>query len=138
MSPFFWRGGFLCAHGIVNLSGLSVSLSLFFFAQLRIAFLPSSFTLYTNTLAFAYALAPPSSEDSRRTLVATLLFASGAIVGWPFALAIAIPFVLEELLVRGIDRVQSGKAQAWFVARVTRLVGAGLCASLIFVRLNYI
>lgn len=86
--------------------------------------------MYASTLAFAFALAPPSAEDNRRTLLVTLLYATGAIVGWPFALALAIPFVFEELFIFGADRVA---ASAWTIARWKRLIGAGLVASLIFV-----
>ncbi|KAI0718861.1 glycosyltransferase family 22 protein [Cerioporus squamosus] len=67
------------------------------------AFLPSSFAMYANTLAMAYAMAP-SSGNMRRTLFATLAFATGAVVGWPFALAVAIPFVFEELFLTGTDK----------------------------------
>ncbi|OCB89039.1 asparagine-linked glycosylation 9 protein isoform a [Sanghuangporus baumii] len=97
------------------------------------AFLSSTFAMFTNTLAFSYALHPPSTENSRRTLCATFLFATGAIVGWPFSLALAIPFVLEELFIYGTDRVAPGKWRAWFFARVVRLFTAGAFAALLFV-----
>ena len=98
-----------------------------------IAFLPSSFAMYACTLAFAFGLAPPSVEDNRRTLIVTLLYATGAIVGWPFALALAIPFVFEELFILGADRVIPSTRRSWILARWKRLIGAGLVASLIFV-----
>ena len=90
--------------------------------------------MYMNSLAFAYSLAPPSVEKSRRTLYTTVLFAAGAIIGWPFSLAISIPFVFEEFFVRGADRIKSGKWAAWFYARVLRLFTAGMCAACLFVR----
>lgn len=90
--------------------------------------------MYMNTLAFAFSLAPPSVENNRRTLYLTVLFAAGAIVGWPFSLATSIPFVLEELFVRGADRIKSEKWAAWFSARVLRLFTAGACAACLFVR----
>ncbi|KAF8971754.1 glycosyltransferase family 22 protein [Flammula alnicola] len=98
-----------------------------------VAFLPSTFAMYTSALAFSYAFTPTSTKNSRRTLAATLLFATGAIVGWPFALALAIPFVFEELFVYGADIVTPEDRLPWFKNRVTRLVGAGLAASLIFI-----
>ena len=98
------------------------------------AFLPSSFALYTTVLAFSYSLQVPSLERTRRTLLATVLFAAGGIVGWPFSLALAIPFVLEELFVYGVDRVAPGTVTKWFISRLQRLVIAGLCAATIFVR----
>ncbi|EJC98743.1 asparagine-linked glycosylation 9 protein isoform a [Fomitiporia mediterranea MF3/22] len=97
------------------------------------AFLPSSFAMFSNILAFSYSLHPPSVSNSRRTLYSTVLFGMGAIVGWPFALAIAIPFVFEELFVYGADRVPSEKRTAWFLARVVRLFTAGACAALLFI-----
>jgi len=72
-------------------------------------------------------------KNSRRTLAATLLFATGAIVGWPFALALAIPFVVEELFVPGLDQVASGARLPWIVGRWKRLFSAGAAASLLFV-----
>lgn len=95
------------------------------------AFLPSTFAMFTNFLAFSYTIAPPSLEDSSRTLYGTVLFALGALVGWPFSLALAIPFVLEELYIRGADRVTSDKWKAWFTSRISRLFIAGSCAALV-------
>ncbi|KAH7916464.1 glycosyltransferase family 22 protein [Hygrophoropsis aurantiaca] len=97
------------------------------------AFLPSSFAMYTTTLAFSYSVEPPSISNKRRTLFSTLLFATGAIVGWPFALALAIPFVYEELFVLGADRVEPSARSSWMNSRWTRLFSAGLMASLILV-----
>lgn len=89
--------------------------------------------MYASTLAFAFAVVPPSVENSRRTLLATLAYATGAIVGWPFALALAIPFVVEELFILGADRVSSSARGPWIIKRWTRLIGAGFAATLIFV-----
>src|SRR6266545_1471791 len=97
------------------------------------AFLPSSFAMYTTALAYAYAFEPSSSSNKHRTLAATLLFATGAIVGWPFALALAIPFVFEELFVYGADIVTPQNRPTWMSGRFRRLFSAGLAATLIFV-----
>ncbi|KAF8846076.1 glycosyltransferase family 22 protein [Paxillus ammoniavirescens] len=97
------------------------------------AFLPSSFAMYTTTLAFAFSLEPPSTKSSARTLWVTLLFATGAIVGWPFALALSLPFVFEELFVLGADRVDPTVRSNWMVARWRRLIAAALVAALIFI-----
>jgi len=97
------------------------------------AFLPSTFAMYTSTLAFTHALSPASLTNNKRTLLSTLLYATGAIVGWPFALALAIPFVFEELSVLGGDRVSLEEKERWIVARWKRILGAGVLASLIFV-----
>jgi alpha-1,2-mannosyltransferase len=93
--------------------------------------------MYASTLAFTFALAPPSAENGRRTLLVTLLYATGAIVGWPFALALAIPFVFEELFILGADRVAPSTRGTWAFGRWKRLFGAGLTASLIFVSLYH-
>ncbi|KAF8078928.1 glycosyltransferase family 22 protein [Lyophyllum atratum] len=97
------------------------------------AFLPSSFAMYMTMFAFSYALDRPSYNNPRRTLLATLAFAVGAIVGWPFALALAIPFVFEELFVFGADRVAPEVYQSWIFKRWRRIFAAGLAASLIFI-----
>lgn len=89
--------------------------------------------MFANMLAFAYALETPSASNTRRTLYTTVLFALGGIVGWPFSLAIAIPFIFEELFIPGEDRVTPGKWIAWLFARVLRLFTAGMCAALLFV-----
>lgn len=91
--------------------------------------------MYTSTLAFAYAFTPNSSQNNRRTLATTLIFATGGIVGWPFSLALALPFVFEELFIYGADLVTSEAKISWMVRRWTRLFMAGLAALLIFVSL---
>ncbi|KAJ4485792.1 glycosyltransferase family 22 protein [Lentinula aciculospora] len=97
------------------------------------AFLPSSFAMYTGTLAFAYSIAPSSSRESLRTLYTTLLYATGAIVGWPFALALAIPFVIEELFVYSGDKVPAASRANWMINRWKRLFGCGIIAALLFI-----
>ncbi|KAF8910176.1 glycosyltransferase family 22 protein [Gymnopilus junonius] len=97
------------------------------------AFLPSSFAMYACALAFSYAFVPSSMANDRRTLAATLLFATGGIVGWPFALALSIPFIFEELFVYGTDIVPPEVRLSWMTKRFTRLVKAGLVSSLIFI-----
>ncbi|KAJ6469635.1 glycosyltransferase family 22 protein [Mycena vitilis] len=97
------------------------------------ALLPSSFAMYMATFAFSYALAPSSAQNNQRTLAATLLFATGAIVGWPFALALSIPFVFEELFVFSADRVAPEIRTFWMMNRWKRLFKAGLAASLLFI-----
>lgn len=98
-----------------------------------LAFLPSTFAMFANMQAFSYALDTPSTENKGRTLYATLYFALGAIVGWPFSLALSIPFVLEELLIAGNDRIRPESWRAWVIARSLRLYTAGACAALLFV-----
>ena len=68
-------------------------------------------------------------------MLATILFAIGGIVGWPFSLALAFPFVFEELFIFGADRVPPEIRWSWMMRRWKRLVVSGLTASLIFVRI---
>lgn len=89
--------------------------------------------MYTTSLAMSYAFIPTSSKNAHRTFAATLLFAVGGIVGWPFSLALAIPFVLEELFVYGADVVTPENRVPWFTHRVTRLIGSGILSLLVFV-----
>lgn len=91
--------------------------------------------MYANTIAFAHALEPPSSDNMRRTLLATLAFATGAVVGWPFSLAVAIPFVFEELFVSGTDKVTSEAKSSWFVGRWKRMITSAATALLLLVRI---
>lgn len=100
------------------------------------AFLPSTFAMYTTMLACSYAFTPTSTKNKHRTLAATSLFAAGGIIGWPFALALAIPFIFEELFVFGADVVPPEARRSWMAKRFTRLLIAGLMASLIFVCLK--
>lgn len=63
-----------------------------------VALLPSSMVMYTTSVGMAYAMQPASMAASRRTYRATAAFAFGALCsGWPYALVLAVPFVLEEL-----------------------------------------
>ena len=59
-------------------------------------------------------------------------------MGWPFALAVAIPFVFEELFIQGTDRVTSDKKTAWLIARFFRFTTAVCCAALVFVSTRFL
>jgi alpha-1,2-mannosyltransferase len=87
--------------------------------------------MYTTMLALSHAFVPPSNQDSQRTLSAVLYFTVGAVLGWPFALAIAIPFVLEELFVHGADRVPANEKFDWRFNRGIRILLCGAVASLV-------
>ncbi len=75
------------------------------------AYLPSSFAMYFVTLAFSISLQPPSRHKTQLTI---LCFTIATILGWPFAGALAIPFVIEEIFLSG-----SGIAalRQWSLAR---------------------
>jgi alpha-1,2-mannosyltransferase len=98
-----------------------------------LAFLPSSFAMYFVTLAFAFNMEPPSSRNPRRTLLVTASFATAAIVGWPVALALSIPFVMEELFFYAGDIVPAADRSKWMVNRWMRFGRSVAVAALIFV-----
>ncbi|KAG8979693.1 mannosyltransferase, partial [Tulasnella sp. 427] len=97
------------------------------------AFLPSSFAMMCNMVAFSFALDLPSRLNNQRTLAAISCFALGGVFGWPFSLAVAIPFVFEELFVYGKDKIKPKAYSTWFAGRLGRLIQGGLLASLLFV-----
>ena len=94
--------------------------------------------MYTSNLAFSYAFKPTTCSDNRRTFVATILFALGGVVGWPFALALAIPFVFEELFVYGGDVVEPVAKVSWMTRRWKRLIMAGVAAASILACLSVV
>jgi alpha-1,2-mannosyltransferase len=91
--------------------------------------------MYFVTLASAFNMEPASSRNPRRTLLVTSLFATAAIVGWPFALALSIPFVMEELFLYAGDIVPAADKSKWMVSRWLRFARSVAIASLIFVGL---
>lgn len=110
------------------------------------AFLPSTFVMHATTLAFSASLYParlPSTDSSvlsdpsqrpfrsERLIVATLSFAAGAILGWPFAIILALPFVLEQLFLRGDDVIANGKYSHWTVARWSTAIGAAVLSAIL-------
>ena len=91
--------------------------------------------MHACTLAFAYVMEPCSIKNNRRTLAATVLFATAAIVGWPFSLALAIPFVYEELFVVGSDTAHKDTASV-LRYRWIRFITYTLLAGLVAVRIS--
>ncbi len=89
--------------------------------------------MYLNAIGFAYFIEPTTSINFRRTLLATLAFATGALVGWPFSIAVALPFVFEELFLFGKDTVSPKSVFSWRLKRFSRLVQCGLVAALLLV-----
>lgn len=57
------------------------------------AYLPSSFAMYANMLG---AGAFMDWKRSARTTAGIRWFGIGGIIGWPFAAALAVPFLLED------------------------------------------
>ncbi|KAJ1020269.1 hypothetical protein NDA18_005866 [Ustilago nuda] len=108
------------------------------------ALLPSTFVMHATTLAFSSYLYParlPSSDPSvlsnpsqrpfraERLLVATLSFAAGALLGWPFAIILAAPYLLEQLFFRGDDIIANNKYSNWILARWSTAIGAAVLSA---------
>lgn len=66
-------------------------------------------------------------------MLACIFFALGALVGWPFSAALAIPFVLEEMLVYGKDRIKTEVYGTWLAQRWTRIIQSTIWASALLV-----
>jgi alpha-1,2-mannosyltransferase len=65
------------------------------------AFLPSTFAMYTTMLGMAAFM---ESRPERRIARAAFWFALGGLLGWPFSMAMCIPFVLGELFLGTFSR----------------------------------
>ncbi|CAD6899402.1 unnamed protein product [Tilletia controversa] len=110
------------------------------------ALLPSTFTMYTTTLACAYAFYPsrlpspnpiPAPSNLQlahtpflRTFLATATFALGALLGWPFAIVLSLPFVLEEVFLPSGNSVPVHKRVRFLTARLWRFVHGALLSGL--------
>lgn len=98
-----------------------------------IAFLPSSFAMYANMLAASFWFHPATSTNAgvKRAFLATVCVAVGAIIGWPFAAALGIPFVIEYALLPAGEIVPPGDNQKllWGQKRLSTLVGAIVVAA---------
>lgn len=89
--------------------------------------------MYFTLLALSYAVQPASKSNTSRTLSAVVSFAIGAVVGWPFALLLSVPFVFEELFVWSGDLVLPNMQGVWFFGRLKRLILCGVIAAFVFV-----
>ena len=91
--------------------------------------------MYFVTLASVFNMEPPSSRNPQRTLLVTTFFAIAAIIGWPFALALSIPFIVEELFLYAGDIVLAAEKLKWMVNRWLRFMRSVATAALIFIGL---
>ena len=66
-----------------------------------VAFLPSSFSMYLTMLGTVDFM---DWRGGSKTNSAIMYFGIGGIVGWPFAAALVIPFIVEELVLASITR----------------------------------
>ncbi|KAI8361137.1 Alg9-like mannosyltransferase family-domain-containing protein [Mortierella sp. GBAus27b] len=98
------------------------------------AFLPSTFAMYTTMLFFSQMLQPPHQKSGKRTFWGIFWVGLGALLGWPFAAAVGIPFALEELLIHSSthSRKKTVRFRDWRRARFLRLMTTSILA-LIFI-----
>jgi alpha-1,2-mannosyltransferase len=66
-----------------------------------VAFLPSSFAMFTSTLGLAAFM---DWTGGLKTAAGIMWFGIGALVGWPFAGVLIVPFVLEDWVVAVISK----------------------------------
>jgi len=92
-------------------------------------------------LASAYWFHPATSTPTgtSRAYKATIIFALGAIVGWPFSAALAIPFVLEQLFTTGGEIAVGQDKQSLMIKRWDTMmraiaIGASISVSGVFAR----
>lgn len=79
------------------------------------SFLPSSFTMYTSMLGLTAFL---DWRGGQKVAQGIMWFALGAIVGWPFAGALVIPLLVEEVVIG-------------FIAGSLRRVVGGVCGGIL-------
>ncbi|CAK4024666.1 glycosyltransferase family 22 [Lecanosticta acicola] len=77
-----------------------------------VAYLPSSFAMYFVMLGSAAFM---DWRGGLRTAQGIWCFGIGACIGWPFAAAMTIPFLLEELLMASVSDLQALTNLFWRV-----------------------
>lgn len=94
----------------------------------HIAFLPSTFAMYTTMLFFSQMLQPPRQHSVKRTFWAIFWVGLGALLGWPFSAAVGLPFALEELLIhsRNQSKKKTVRFRDWRRMRFLRLVSSSI------------
>lgn len=76
----WFMAAMLCSPGMFNAS---------------VAYLPSSFSMYTTMLGIPYFM---DWRGGSRTHIGIMWFGIGAVVGWPFSAALIVPFMMEALI----------------------------------------
>ncbi|KAI5477022.1 alpha-1,2-mannosyltransferase, glycosyltransferase family 22 protein [Pseudohyphozyma bogoriensis] len=95
------------------------------------AFLPSTFAMWFVMIGSAFAFTPVDGGLKRIT-IATVAFATAAIVGWPFAALLGVPLVFEQLFLRGTEKVAAGTSALWAAKRARNLFVAGVAGLSLF------
>ena len=97
-------------------------------------FLPSTFAMWGVMMSASYSLRPVDG-GLERIAGATFGIASASIVGWPFSALLGVPLVVEQLFVRGKEKVEKGKTALWAANRARKfayavVIGATVAVSL--------
>ncbi|KAF2195273.1 glycosyltransferase family 22 protein [Zopfia rhizophila CBS 207.26] len=107
------------------------------------AYLPSSFAMYTTMLGFSAFM---DWQGGIRTAQGIFWFALGSLLGWPFAGALVMPFVLEETLLalitgavwEGVRRLLDGTVRSLLVLVVQMAIDTFFYKKLVCVPLNIV
>jgi alpha-1,2-mannosyltransferase len=91
------------------------------------AFLPSSFAMYTTMAGMAAFM---NWRGGLKTSQGIFWFAVGGILGWPFAMALCIPFLFEEVVFASLSSKEA------FIDVIMRFIRGGVAALLVLVSLN--
>ncbi|ORX50703.1 hypothetical protein BCR36DRAFT_412200 [Piromyces finnis] len=78
--------------GIIYSAGMSIS---------SVAYLPSTFAMYTTMLAFAASF---QESSKKRTSYVIFFYALGGLLGWPFSAVLVFPFVFEDIFLPSIKK----------------------------------
>jgi alpha-1,2-mannosyltransferase len=89
------------------------------------SFLPSSFAMYTTMLGMAAFM---NWRGGLKTALGMFYFSIGAILGWPFAIALSAPFLLEELIFASLSSKDA------FIDAIMRFVRGFVAGLLVLVR----
>lgn len=84
------------------------------------AFLPSSFAMYTTMLGMAAFI---NWRGGMKTAQGIFWYAVGGVLGWPFSVALAAPFLVEEFV---LAILSSREAMASLAIRLLQGTGVSL------------
>jgi alpha-1,2-mannosyltransferase len=107
------------------------------------AYLPSSFAMYTTMLGFAAFM---DWTKGMKTAQGIMWFGIGATLGWPFAGALVLPFIAEEVFLAvvtgevsdGFKRLSHGAARSLAVLAVQTAIDSFFYKTFVCVPLNIV
>ncbi|OAL45013.1 hypothetical protein IQ07DRAFT_624912 [Pyrenochaeta sp. DS3sAY3a] len=107
------------------------------------AYLPSTFAMYTTMLGFSAFM---DWSGAIRTAEAITWFSIGAILGWPFAGALVLPFLAEEVIMawltgktfEGFSRLLQGAVRSLVVLAIQTGIDSAFYKKLVCVPLNIV